>query len=96
MAEAELRLKYQTPTPKQREKLGEFFQHIMSNLQVDLTNKEIQDIQAAVYTMLERIKARVNNRGIFQIARIVPSGSLAEKRYFGSTVADLAFLIMNT
>ena len=51
----------------------------MSNLQVDLTNKEIQDIQAAVYTMLERIKARVDNRGIFQIARIVPGGSLAEK-----------------
>ena len=62
-----------------RKKLGEYFQHIISNAKIDFTNPEIQDIQAAVYIMLERIRTRVNSRGIFDIARILSCGSMAEK-----------------
>ena len=65
--------------PEQREKLKELFQHILSNAPIDFTSKEIQDIQKAVNTMLDRIKTRVNRRCIFSIARIIPGGSMAEK-----------------
>ena len=71
--------RYQSLNLKQRERLGEFFQYIISNAPVDYTNQEIQDIQNAVSIMLERIRTRVNRRGIFNIARIVPNGSAAEK-----------------
>ena len=64
---------------KQREKLEEFFHQITSKAPVDYTNQEIKDIQYAVSIMLERIRTRVNRRGIFNIARIVPVGSGAEK-----------------
>ena len=66
-------------TSTQREKLEEFFQHITSKAPVDFTNCQIKDVQNAVYTMLERIRTRVNSRGIFNINRIVPSGSAAEQ-----------------
>ena len=56
-----------------------FFQHITSKAPVDFTNRQITDIQNAVYTMLERIRTRVNSRGIFNIDHIVPSGSAAEQ-----------------
>ena len=69
----------QAVTPEQREKLEEFFQHIISHAPVDFVNQEIQDIQHAVYTLLEKIRTRVNSRGIFNIDRIVPSGSMTEK-----------------
>ena len=39
----------------------------------------MQDIQTAMDTMLERIRIRVNSRGIFKIARIVRAGSMKEK-----------------
>ena len=64
---------------EQREKLEEFFQHIISNATVDFTNPEIQDIQTAMDTMLERIKIRINSRGVFKIARLVRGGSMAEQ-----------------
>ena len=73
------RLEYQSPTFEQRERLKQFFQHIIANASVDYTSPEIQDIKTAVDTMLERIKTRVNNQGIFKIARIVRGGSMAEK-----------------
>ena len=66
-------------TSTQREKLEEFFQHITSKAPVDFTNREIKDVQNAVDTMLERLKKRVNSRGIFNIGRIVPTGSAAEQ-----------------
>ena len=72
-------LPYQPLESEQREKLEEFFQIIISNASVDFTNKEIQDIQNAVSIMLEKIRTRVNSRGIFKIDRIVPSGSMSEK-----------------
>ena len=65
--------------PKQQEKFKEFVQHILSNAAIDYTSQEIRDIKGAVATMLERIKTRVNDRGIFSITRIVPSGSMAEQ-----------------
>ena len=69
-----------TGTSIQREKLlEEFFLHITSNASVNYSNQEIKDIQNAVPIMLERIRMRVNRRGIFDIDRIVPSGSMAEQ-----------------
>ena len=73
------RLKYPSLTFEQREKLKQFFQHIIANTPVDFTNPEIQDIQTAMDTMLMRIKTRVNSRGIFKIAKIVRAGSMTEK-----------------
>ena len=75
----DLRLRYLSLTSEQREKLKQFFQHIISNATVDFTNPEIQDIQTAMDTMLERIRTRVNSRGIFKIARVLRGGSMAEK-----------------
>ena len=63
----------------QKKKLKSFFQHIILNAPVDFSIQEIQDIQDAVHTMLERIRTRVNKRGIFNIDRIVPTGSMADK-----------------
>ena len=63
----------------EKKKLESFFQHIISKAPVDFTSPEIQDIQEAVQTMLERIRERVNNRGVFNISHIVPTGSMAEK-----------------
>ena len=59
--------------------MEEFFKHNISNATVNYTNPEIQDIQTAMDTMLERLRTRVNSRGIFNISRIVHSGSMAEK-----------------
>ena len=67
------------PTSEQREKLEELFEHIISKAPVDFSNVEIQAIQNAVCIMLARIKTRVNNRGIFRIAHVVPTGSMTEK-----------------
>ena len=55
------------------------------------------DIQAAVYNMLDRIQAAVNQRGIFNIARVQPCGSMAEKtsiwKYlWGKPFIELDFL----
>ena len=64
--------------PTKRKKLATYFQHITSNASLDFTSPEIRDIQDAVHTLLERIKTRVNNRGVFNITSIVPTGSMAE------------------
>ena len=65
--------------PEQRDKLEEFFQRIISNSAIDFTKDEMTDIQAAMKTMLERIRTRVNSRGIFNIASVVPAGSMRER-----------------
>ena len=70
---------YQPLESEQREELDELFHHITSSATVDYTNQEIKDIQNAVSIMLERIRTRINIRGIFNIDRIVPSGSMAEQ-----------------
>ena len=66
-------------TSRQRQKLEEYFQHIVLNASVDLNSQEIKDIQTAMQEMLERIKTRVNERGVFNIDHIVPAGSMEEK-----------------
>ena len=62
-----------------KKKLEAIFQHIISNAAVDFTSPEIQDIQDAIHALFERIRTRVNNRGVFKITRVVPTGSMAEK-----------------
>ena len=64
---------------EQREKLEEFYRYIVSNASVDFSKQEINDIENAVHTMFERIRSRVNERGIFKIARTLSSGSMNEK-----------------
>ena len=59
--------------------LSEHFDAINEKVSDDHNNAEFQDIQSAVNEMLERIVTRVNGRGIFQISKIVPAGSMAEK-----------------
>ena len=71
--------RHETLKPEQREKLQEIFHHIISNAPVDFNNEETQDIQSAMHTMLERIRTRVNSRYIIDIARIQPTGSMAER-----------------
>ena len=48
-------------------------------MSIDYNNQEIQDIQTAVHTMLDRVVTRVNKRGLFNISRIHPCGSMAEQ-----------------
>ena len=55
--------------PKQKKKLNTFFDKIVTNVRIDFTNKEIQDIQKAIHEMSERIIASVNTQGIFSVAR---------------------------
>ena len=64
---------------KKNDKLNSIFEEIVTKVAVDLNNPEIIDIQSAVSEMLERIKTRINERGVFSISRILPSGSMAEK-----------------
>ena len=73
------RLSYPTLEPEQRLKLEEHFQHIISNAAIDFTKIEMKDIQAAMKTMLERIRTRVNRRGIFNISGVMPAGSMREQ-----------------
>ena len=70
---------YPSLEPEQRLKLEEYFQRIISNATIDFTKDEMKDIQAAMKTMLERIRTRVNRRGIFNIASVVPAGSMCEQ-----------------
>lgn len=68
-----------TLSGQQKTKLNELFEEIMSKASIDYNNREIKDIQAAVHTMLERVVTRVNERGIFNVSRIQPCGSMAER-----------------
>lgn len=61
------------------ERLNRIFDKIIANVSIDFTSQEIQDIQMAINIMLERIVAKVNDRGKFKIARIQPVGSMADK-----------------
>ena len=52
---------------------------VISKVSIDYSNQEIQDIQTAVHTMLEKIVTRVNERGWFKISCIQPVGSMVEQ-----------------
>ena len=69
----------QTLRPQQKIKLNDFFDKIVFYDGIDFTNMEIRDIQTAVYRMLDRVLPKVNERGNFNIARIQPAGSMADK-----------------
>ena len=62
-----------------KRRLNAVFDDIVNNVSIDYTNQEIQDIQGAVLELLERAKEMMNKRGIFNISRIEPCGSMAEK-----------------
>lgn len=62
-----------------KERFNEFCENVSSNIAVDYSNREIQDIQEAVLEMLTRTKDNVNKRGVFKIDRKQPAGSMAEK-----------------
>ena len=80
----------------QEEKLEQLFKHIISNAAVDYNNQEILDIENALYTMLERIRSRVNSRGMFGINRVMESGSMAAKtsiwKFCGQSFLEFDFL----
>ena len=59
--------------------INRIFDDIIRSVSIDFENPEIQDIQKAIYTMLDRIVAKVNERGIFSIARVQPVGSMTDK-----------------
>ena len=73
------RLDYPILDERTTNKLNEIFEEVHSKVSIDYSiNQEILDIQAAVRMMLERVVARVNGRGRFNISRIQPCGSMAE------------------
>ena len=59
--------------------LNSFFEDILKKSSVDYSCNEIEDIQTAVLELLERIAVKINERGLFNISRIEPCGSMAEK-----------------
>ena len=63
----------------EKKRLNMHFCEIIENLSIDYDNKEIQDIESAIFNMLEKIKERMNERGVFNISYIQPSGSMSEK-----------------
>ena len=63
----------------ERSLLHRFFEDILKKSSVDYSCNEIEDIQTAVLEMLERIAVKINERGLFNISRIEPCGSMAEK-----------------
>ena len=63
----------------ERSLMNSFFEDILNTSSVDYSCNEIEDIQSAVLEMLERIVVKINERGLFNISRIEPCGSMAEK-----------------
>ena len=64
---------------EERRLMNSFFEDILKTSSVDYSCNEIEDIQSAVLEMLERIAVKINERGLFNISRIEPCGSMAEK-----------------
>ena len=62
-----------------RIKLNKCFNEIVNEFSIDYSNEEFQDIQSAVLEYLNRLTAKVNERGLFKVARIQPCGSMAER-----------------
>ena len=89
---------YERLTQVQREKLDELFEEILDKISIDYNKDEIQDIQSAVSIMLGRMASRINDRGIFNISKIHPSGSMVEKSSiwkrdaYGETYIEFDFL----
>ena len=67
------------PSARQINKLDELFEDLLRRASIDYSNREIRDMQAAVHTMLERMVAKVNERGIFKVSSIHPCWSMTEQ-----------------
>ena len=72
----------------ERSLLNNFFEEILKTSSVDYSCNEIEDIQSAVLEMLERIAVKINERGLFNISRIEPCGSMAEKAALWKTYTE--------
>ena len=70
---------YDNLSVKEKQKLNSIFQEIVTKPGIDFNNTEFQDIQSAVSEMIERIRTRINEHGVFHISRLEPCGSMAEK-----------------
>ena len=70
---------------EERGLLNSFFEDILKKSSVDYSCNEIEDIQTAVLEMMERIAVKINERGLFNISRIEPCGSMAEKEALWKT-----------
>ena len=73
----------------ERSLMNSVFEDILNTSSVDYSCNEIEDIQSAVLEMLERIAVKINERGLFNISRIEPCGSMAEKTALWKTDAIL-------
>ena len=72
-------LNYSELVDSKRIKLNRIFEEVNNKASIDYSKQEILDIKTAVHTMVERMAARVNERGSFKISRIEPCGSMAEQ-----------------
>ena len=70
---------HKTPDPDWKRNLNDMYNELLDDISIDFNNQEIIDIQSAVHRMVERVVARVNERGIFNVDRIQPAGSMADK-----------------
>ena len=75
----------------ERSLMNSFFEDILKTSSVDYSCNEIEDIQTAVLEMMERIAVKINERGLFNISRIEPCGSMAEKTALWKTDTISAF-----
>ena len=92
---------YSALKPYQKKKLNKLVEKIIDRATVDYNNPEFQDLQSAVHELLTRIVPKINERGIFNISRIQPCGSMVEKtavwkirkrrRFSGKTYTEFDF-----
>lgn len=66
-------------SPEKKVKLNILLEELAAKVAINYNDDEFKDIQAAMHTILERVVARVNERGVFSICRIQLCGSMAEK-----------------
>ena len=81
---------YKRLSRRKKDKLNTFLEELVTEAGVDFSCPEIQDIQSAVSEMVERIKTRINESGLFSISRTEVCGSMAEKTATWK-LADLSY-----
>ena len=70
---------YHSLNTNQKENLQAFLSEIVDKDSINYTNQEVKDINTAMYTMLKTVAKRVNDRGVFNVSKIQPCGSMAEQ-----------------
>ena len=63
---------------RHKEKLNDFIEKTAQNAAIDYRKQEIQDIRGAVIKVLDRVRDKMNERGLFKVTRMEPGGSMAE------------------